>query len=107
ERLEVGDHGGRVLDRAAVDPDDGRLRGIAGLAPVQAHAVRERDLRRGRQRIELAALTGWSPRRIVDADDAAERVILSRLRRAAQRRASLRDSRRRALRYSRPISTLT
>jgi hypothetical protein len=47
ERLEVGQHEGRILDRAAVDPDDRRPGGRARLPPVEADAVRERDLRQG------------------------------------------------------------
>jgi hypothetical protein len=47
ERLEVGQHEGGILDRAAVDPHYRRLGGRARLAPVEADAVFERDLRQG------------------------------------------------------------
>jgi hypothetical protein len=47
EWLEIGQHEGGILDRTAVDPDDRRLGRITRLAPVEADAVFERDLRQG------------------------------------------------------------
>ena len=61
ERLEVRDHGRGVLDRASVDPDHRRPGGVASLAPVEANAVGQSDLRQGSGAAPRAARSGtWS-----------------------------------------------
>ena len=61
ERLEVRQHGRGVLDGAPMNPDDGRLRGVPALPPVEADAVRQPELRQGSGAAPRAARSGtWS-----------------------------------------------